>query len=604
MDKEPDDVMSSDSSTSAIQFTGLASNLDTKSIISAMLQPETTALTNLQAKGTTLSTEKTAYAGLGSALSDLLAKVQAFTLTSAGSARSASTGDPTKFTAVASTSAVPAAYTIDVNRVATATTATSTSAVGSPITDTSKVISALPLPGTMTAGTVSLVLDGQIVGVSIGDPSATSLQSALDAIASKIQSVTGGTVTGSVVNNQVQFSVSGAGADHDIRFGAAGDSSNALALLGLSGQHVAGFGNTSTSVTGTSLLGVVRTSSNLDTSGLSGLVSTTTGTLTVNGVDIAYDTTVDSLSTVLARINSSDAGVIASIDRTNDKVVFTSRTAGASAINIHDTSGTLGAALELAPDTTNAQVVGQNAQVTVNGTRIITSDSNTVTNAIDGVTLSLVGQTTSSVSLTVGVDTNAIGTALSDMVSSYNTLADTLDTLTTHAQGAASAPLENDTTVVNLALTLRSMIMRLSSTVTTGTIQSLGDLGVNSGPIGSKAGTTSRLSLDSRKLAAALAANPGGVAQLLGSNGGLLQPIVDQLKGMTWTGGLIDSRETGIDAELRQNSRDQAAQQQRIDTKQAALNAKFASLEALLATLNQQQSSVTSQVAQFNRTTG
>jgi flagellar hook-associated protein 2 len=78
----------------------------------------------------------------------------------------------------------------------------------------------------------------------------------------------------------------------------------------------------------------------LDTRRLTGLTSTKTGVLTINGVDIAYDTTGDSMSTLISRINNSAAGVIASIDRTNDQLVLARKDTGAVAMDIEDTSGT------------------------------------------------------------------------------------------------------------------------------------------------------------------------------------------------------------------------------------------------------------------------
>lgn len=288
------------------------------------------------------------------------------------------------------------------------------------------------------------MVDGKVLSISVGDPATTSLKSVLDTIAAAVQAQVGMTdastvVSASISGNKVSLSISGASSDHDLRVGVSGDTSNFAAITGLAGLHVADFGVGATSATGSSLLGVARTTAILDAAGLTGLASTATGKLTINGVDIAYDTTTDTLSAMLSRINSSQAGVIASVDRTNDKVVLTSKATGARAISIVDTSGTLGAALGLAPGTIGAQLIGQGSQVTVDG-RTVTSDLNTVANAIDGVTLTLVDQSTSTSTLTIGVDTSAVAKALTELVDSYNALADTIQQVTTHAQGAPAAP--------------------------------------------------------------------------------------------------------------------------------------------------------------------
>jgi flagellar hook-associated protein 2 len=580
----------------------LASNLDTKSIISALMQADQQPLVRLQRRATTLTAQQTAYGTLNTALMDYLAKVQAFTMTSAGSARSATSADTSSLTATASSAAVPAQYHVSVDAIATSTRATSTGAIGAAVTNAAQALSALPMPGTATAGQIGFVIDGEMLSVTVGNPAVTTLQSVLDSVATAIQGKTGGTVTGSIVANRIQFSISGAGADHDVRFGLGSDTSNLLTLTGLSGTHVAQFGPTTGTLTGTALVGVVQAGGKLDSAGLTGLASTTTGVLTINGKQIAYNTTVDSLSTVLARINASQAGVVASLDRTGDHVVISNKASGPKAIDIADTAGTLGAALKLAPGTTNAQVIGQSAQVTVDG-RTVVSESNDVSTAIDGLTLHLLDQSTGTFALTVGVDSAAIQDSLQALVTSYNSLADTVDSLTTHAQGQPAAPLEGDSTAETLGFSIRTMMMSIAPGLS-GSIQSLADVGVNSGAVGAKPGTTSRLQLDTSKLSAALASDPVSVAQLLGSAGGITGPIVDRLKSLTKYGGFINSNVASIDDELRRNATDQTDAQARLDAKQATLEAKFANLEALLSQLQSQGSQVSAQVNAFNAKSG
>lgn len=588
-----------------IQFGGLASGLDTKSIITALMDVERQPLLRLQAQATALTDRKTAYGTLGTALGDLLTKIQAFTVTSAGSARSAASSDPARFTAVAGTAAIPGQYRVSIDRLASATRATSTGALGTAITDVTAtgMMSSLPLPGTVTAGQVGLVVDGQMLNVAIGNPATTSLASVIDDMAAAIQGQVqatdpAATVTGSIVGNQLRFTVAGASAAHDVLIGGAADTSNALGLFGIAGQHVADFGLGTTTITGTSRLGVTRAAGALDAAGLTGLTSTPTGVLTVNGVAIAYNSAVDSLNTVLTRINNAQAGVVASVDRANDTVVITAKSAGPSPISIVDTSGTLGTALKLAPGTTTAQVIGQGSQVTVDG-RIVTGTTNTVTNAITGVTLNLLDQSTTTATLTVGVDSGAIQKSLTDLVASYNALADSLDTLASNTVGASTGALQGDATVRGLALSLRSLFMT-GGTGLTGSLTSLGDLGVNSGAIGAKAGSTTRLSVDTTKLAAALANDPTRVAYILGATGGILGPIQDRIKGLTGRNGLIDAGTSGTDAEIRSNADAQARQQTKIDLRQTALDAKFAALEATLAQLQTQSSQLTQQVNAFN----
>ena len=176
--------------------------------------------------------------------------------------------------------------------------------------------------------------------------------------------------------------------------------------------------------------------------------------------------------------------------------------------------------------------------------RIVTSDTNTMTTAIDGVTLSLLDLSTAASTLTVGVNTDAVKKALTDLVTSYNALADTLDKLTANVPGGTGGALRGDATVMSLAVSLRSLIMNPGPGLS-GAFVSLGDLGVNSGAIGAKAGSTTRLSLDAEKLSAALANNPTRVAYLLSSSGGIMGPLQSRIKALTQSGGLVDGRQVG-----------------------------------------------------------
>ncbi|MFN8558709.1 MAG: flagellin hook IN motif-containing protein [Dehalococcoidia bacterium] len=100
--------------------------------------------------------------------------------------------------------------------------------------------------------------------------------------------------------------------------------------------------------------GVTKTGALLSNAGFVTPLSQSAGSFKVNGVEIAYDSATDSLSTVLSRINNSTAGVTASYDGINDKISFVSRTTGSVAIQFADVTGnflgTIGVSAA-APDT-------------------------------------------------------------------------------------------------------------------------------------------------------------------------------------------------------------------------------------------------------------
>ena len=161
---------------SSIQFGGVISGLNTQSIIDALVAAEKAPLTNLQNKEATLTSQKAAYAQLGTAMDDLVAKLKSFTVSSAGSSRSAASNNTSVLSATAGTAAAVATYQISVDRLATATCATSINAMGTAVTGTeSTPLSSLSLPGNVTAGQISAVVDGTIVHYTVGDPTTTTL---------------------------------------------------------------------------------------------------------------------------------------------------------------------------------------------------------------------------------------------------------------------------------------------------------------------------------------------------------------------------------------------------------------------------------------------
>jgi flagellar hook-associated protein 2 len=728
----------------SIQFGGVVSGLNTQSIVDALVAAEKQPLTALQNKEATLTAQKSSYTTLGTAMDDLIAKIKNFTVTSAGASRSATSTDSSILTASASTSAAVATYQVSVDRLATATRAGSTDAVGAAVTgavDASLTLAKANLAGPITAGNMALTVDGAAVQVAVGDPTTTTLQNVLDNLSSALQAQLqvgdpGSTVSATLVGGKLQLAISGNSTAHDISFGDVGDTSNLATAIGLNTQGVtatqnatitsaayldptiaslnlpgnvtagqisaivdgtivhytvgdpttttldqmmAGFGKaisdqlaaggankaadagatvtvsavgnrlqltvsgatlthslsfgsasdtsnalgmmgianssatnaTNPTLTGATNLGVTRMLGPLDGAGLTGLTSTKTGVLTINGADIAYDTTTDSMATIISRINNSNAGVIASVDRTNDKVLLTKKDTGALAIDIKDTSGTLGAALKLAPGTTNAQTIGSTSQVTVDG-RTITSTSNTVTTGIDGVTLNLASQSPmgQTETITVGVDQTAVTTALTNLVSSFNHLGDLLDSSTATTPGTsggnagAASPLAGDPMAMTMFLSLRDTFFQ---TVGSGTLNSMGALGLNTGAVGAAVGTTNRLMLDENKLSAALTSDPNAVANLLDKSTGPLGALLTQLQGYedpANKNAYIQAHVSGLTSDITDVQHREADQQTMIDTYTTMIEAQYTAMETTLAMLQSQSQQIAAQLGYTTSSTG
>jgi flagellar hook-associated protein 2 len=482
-----------------------------------------------------------------------------------------------------------------------------------------QTLGSLNLPGGVTAGQISAVIDGTLVHCTIGDPATTTMDQIMAGFGKAItdQLVAGGVnkgadasavMTASIVGNRFQLAMTGGALTHSISFGAASDTSNALGILGIANNTVTNASNPT--ITGVANLGVARTLGAMDGAGLTGLASTTTGVMTINGAAINYDTTVDSLSTIITRINNSTAGVTASIDRTNDQILLTRKDTGAIAMDITDTSGTLAAALKLAPGTTNAQTIGLTSQVTVDG-RVITNTSNTVGGVIDGVTLRLGAKDTLGQveTLTVGVDQTAVQTALTSFVSSFNTLGDMLDSATattpgTKGSAGTASPLAGDPMAMTMLLTMRDTVFK---SVGSGLMNSLGALGLNTGAVGSAVGTTNRLQLDTTKLSAALTADPNAVAKLLDQSTGPMGALLAQVQGYedpSSKTSYIQAHTAGIASEITQLHSRESERQTMIDDYTRMVEAQYTAMETTLALLQSQSQQIAAQLGYTTSSSG
>ena len=239
-------------------------------------------------------------------------------------------------------------------------------------------LQSLNLPGSVTAGQISAIVDGVIVHYTVGDPATTTLDQLMAGFGQAIQSQlqAGGVnsstdptaaATFSVANNRLQLSIAGA-VDSALDLVRRLRATRATPWQCSASPTPARRARPIRRSPATTNLGVTRMLSALDTSGIAGSDldhdrspdDQRRGHLLRHDQGLAVDGRQPGSTT-------PGAGVIASVDRTNDQIVLTKQATGAVAIDIADTSGNLGAALKLAPGTTNAQQVGQTAQLTVNG---------------------------------------------------------------------------------------------------------------------------------------------------------------------------------------------------------------------------------------------
>lgn len=241
---------------------------------------------------------------------------------------------------------------------------------------------------------------------------------------------------------------------------------------------------------------------------------------------VTIDSTNNSLQGISDAINAANIGVTASI--VNDgsaspyRLVLTSNATGAAQSMQISVSGDAALQSLLGYDPAGTQNLtqssaAQNASLTVNGIGI-TSATNQVTGAVTGVTLNLAKQN-SSTTVTVANNTSAVQSAVQSFVSAYNSLSQTIDSLTAYdATTQKGAILMGDSTVLSLQGSLRS----LTSSILVGASPSLNSLSA----LGVGFQSDGTLALDSTALQTALTNNYAGIASLFAQTGTATDSLV------------------------------------------------------------------------------
>ena len=364
-----------------------------------------------------------------------------------------------------------------------------------------------------SAGTLgtSVTINGVTTAITQTDGAFTSQQNA-QFIANAINANGANTVTARAeADGTITLEHKQAGASYAIDVTAAGAGTGLAAGLTKNGTDKV----VSTANLGVTDVSAAITSSRLQTA-IAGLDGTNSGSFKINGVEITYKGS-ESLSAILNRINASSAGVTAFYDPVQDKIRLTAGQTGARAITMSDTTGNFLAATSL---TGGAQTLGQNALFSidsVNGGAQLSSATNSVSGYLPGISLDLKSVSATPVTVTVSQNGGATTDTLRSFVEKFNAVADAVENLTKYDKDTKkSSTLTGERAVSDMQRQLRSLVNSAALGVT-GKYRSLADIGVSTGAIGAKLGSTGRLQLDEAKLAAAMRDNPQAVENVLAS---------------------------------------------------------------------------------------
>jgi len=565
--------------TTVGQESGLASGLDWTSLVVQLIQLERTPATPLEIEKITNTSRLTSLSTVGTRLSELRTAADALKEAGLFSGRTATVGGTTTWTASAADATASGSHTFVVSNLATQARLTGGADIGTGIAATNDVsgvtISSMGTSTAVTAG--EFTVNGARVTVDPTD----SLQDLFDAIST----ATGGDVTASYDAATDRITLT-SGSGTPVQLGAANDTSNFLTVARL-------FNNGTDSVSSAGSLGSVSSTATLENARLRTAITAVDGdgkgSFTINGVAIEYDIHTDSLSTVLARINASSAGVTASFDSASDRVILTNKATGDLGISVNEAAGGLLGALGLTSGTTFS--AGENAAFTINGGSTLYSTSNTFTEDTHGIPgLSVTATSEDTQTVTIAADTAEMKSKIETFITKFNAVQSFIDDQTriTTTNGKVTAGnLSSNREVQNWAQQLRRAAFSAVSGLT-GTVQRLEHLGIDF-----TAGTSQLAIKDPTKLEAALRDHPNDVEAFFStaSTGFVAQldSLFTSYIGVNGNGGLLDSQKTsltkansGIDEQI-------AAIERRLEMRREQMEAAFMAMETAQSKLQQMQ---------------
>lgn len=569
-----------------ITFSGLASGMDTSSWINALVSIKQQSVTKLQNSKSTVETSSNVLSAIKSKMTTLRSSIEKFTDAKFGSSfdlfskNKVTTSKDSVVTANVTADAAKQNYDVIVNKLATATKATSNLGSSALINGDTKFADLAG--GKAKTGSLSLYVDGEKKEINIEDGDT------VDDILNKIVDAGQDNVNATVQDGKIVISGTNG---KDVVLGASSDESNFVKVMGLVKNSDTG------SYESSSKISSINTSSKIMES-FGGLEA---GTFKIGNAEFTIDenTTVKDL---ISKVNSSDdAGVTAYWDAAKSELVFTSKTEGAFNINIEKGTSNFTDLFGFT-ETKNGvtklkeQQLGDYAELTVNGTTVISS-SNTVTSEISGIegltlTLNSVSKADESGTInpsTVKVeqDSDALLDAAKSFVKAYNEAIANIDDNTSYGDA-----LYGDSALTSLRSNLRRTA---TASIDEGTMKLLSDIGISTGKASNTTSTSTvnTLQIDEDKFKEALAKNPEAVKSLLvgdnkgtSTSGGVmnkLEKIVeDSLEVST---GYFDAKSKSLSSKVKTLENSITSAQTKVDAYKARLEKQFSNMEQIISSI-------------------
>jgi flagellar hook-associated protein 2 len=337
-------------------------------------------------------------------------------------------------------------------------------------------------------------------------------------------------------------------------------------------------------------------------------------TITINGVGVSIAANA-SIDDVVQAVNGASTGVTATKD-SGGRLQLTSNTAGSG--GDFTTSSTQLSEFGSGSAGVDSTLNNLNAQYRVDGGAWQYATSNTITDAIPGISLTFKAVTSSPVTVTVGSpapNKAAIKAAIHDFVNMYNAnMADIKAKLAekpvigaTSAADAAKGLFFADSTLQGIRDRMRTAIA--SPIGSDPTLNLLSQIGISTGET-TGSGTLNQDALDGKlvvdddKLDDMLDSNPDGVKNLLGATlgkNGFAQAIDNVLNPSVQTGGSFDTLITQTNSQISDLTDQIANWDNRLSDMQDRLKQQFNAMELALSQNQTQGQWLAGQIAALNR---
>ncbi len=517
-------IYGSNGYSSKLRLTGMASGLDTDSIISSLMKTAKAPLDKLMQKRQLAEWKRDSYRevtnllrGFKDEFFDVLKPSTNMLSQTSLKKFTATTSDSSVVSVTGSSEAQAGEHKITVTKLATAESKSSGATVTEALESVSDITSSDI--ANMSGKNIRIVLDGTVKEIKLGNYTEATT---LDEFASDIESIIGNEFGA----GKIKVSVTGTDSKRLTFSTAAGASritfSSAASNDGLAGLHIDPGSSNRLNLNDT--LDTIKDKLKSSFQYAASTDGSKKVTFSINSKSFTFSSTA-TLSTVFNTINNDpDANVKISYDDVTDKFTINAKTTGmGNNIKLDEASSTFLSSMVL---TDSKQ--GQDAVVVLDG-QTITRSTNSITS--NGITYNLLKESATEQTVSLKTDTEAIFNNIKNFVTKYNDLISKLNGKLSEKYDRDYLPLtddekedlseeqikkwegkakegllKNDSYVTKAVNSMRAALYDSLSTMTT----SLTEIGITTGAYSEKG----KLIIDEEKLKKAIDSNPDGVMNL------------------------------------------------------------------------------------------